>query len=142
MNSINSYIPKDLPAPVIDWNYLLKRRAKLLDIVDGLPPYLLLPEMRALLHHTQNPHLRFFINTIWHTGARISEALMLKPEHFYLDDPDINIVKLITLKKRPGRPPTSPHKVGRPKETNKQRVVPLYSHAYKSDLLSYMSILP
>jgi len=72
---------------VIDWNdHLTKRRQ--LEKTD-MPPYLLLPEIQELLAVIQRegkPELHFLINTLWHTGARISEALDLRRENFHLNE--------------------------------------------------------
>lgn len=137
MSTIEAYFQQAAPALVIDWPYLLKRREHLLNVVHGLPPYLLLPEIQALLHNTQDVHLHFLVSTLWNTGARISEALPLVPADFHLDDPDISFVSIETLKKRVGRP-TSKLKLGRPlRPLRVNRIVPLYSRAYKNELLTY-----
>ncbi len=140
MSVIESYIPREATQSMIDWRHLIKRRSFLIDHVDDIPPYLLMPEIRALLHRTTNPETHFLINTMWHCGPRITEALLLTPSAFLLDDPDTSVVKLTTLKKRQkakrGRPAKS--LLGRPlSPAVKTRVVPVYSHALKSELLTY-----
>ncbi len=140
MTMIESYFPPQRIHGPIDWNHLIKRRNFLLDHVTDIPPYLLLPEIRALLHQTKNPETHLLINTIWHCGPRISEAVELMPKSFIIDDPKMSVVKIITLKKRTvvkrGRPTNK--NIGRPIEKKPiTRIVPLYSHSLKSELLTY-----
>lgn len=137
MSMVDQYIPQQYDRDDIDWHGLLKRRNFLIEHVEDVPAYLLLPEIRALLHQVTNPETHLLINTIWHCGPRITEALMLTPELFLLDDPDMSVVKIPTLKKRK----RTPKRRGRPSKatapTYYHRIVPLYAHAFKSELLTY-----
>ncbi len=89
----------------INWPYLVERRPLTLQLYPELPPYLLLPEVHLLLDAAMHPprdHL--LASLLWHTGARISEALAITPEHLVLQDQWSSGVLLDQLKKR-GRPP-------------------------------------
>ncbi|MEL2282410.1 tyrosine-type recombinase/integrase, partial [Klebsiella pneumoniae] len=46
-------------------------------IQDELPNYLPAPEVSALLHYVPDLHRKMLPTTLWHTGARIYEALAL-----------------------------------------------------------------
>lgn len=85
----------------IDWPYLVQRRAAVLKH-STLPPYLLLPEIRALIDSAKHANHHLLLSTLWHTGARVSEVLALTPGSFDLD-PRGSYVSLTTLKQR-GRP--------------------------------------
>ncbi|MEK6750551.1 MAG: site-specific integrase [Pseudomonadota bacterium] len=113
----------------IDWEHLLKRRRAVLDHA-RLPPYLLLPEVRDLLALTLHSNHHLLLSTLWHTGARISEALTLTPKSFCLDEKDA-YVSLTTLKKR-----------GRPRggvQSPAARMVPLRDPVYLRDLQRYLT---
>lgn len=69
-----------------------------------VPLYLLLPEVRTLLALALHANTHLLLNTLWHTGARISEALALTPSHFHLEG-EHSYVSLAMLKGR-GRPKT------------------------------------
>ncbi len=86
----------------IDWGYLIERRTAVLQHAPDFPPYLLLPEVRALLASVHQANSRLLYSTLWHTGARISEALDLTRASFELDNQGA-FVSLTTLKRR-GRP--------------------------------------
>ena len=88
----------------IDWPCFLKRRAPLLKVNDDLPNYLLLPEVHLLLDSILDQKKHFLFNVLWHTGARISEALALTYDQFALDE-EIPMIYLASAKKR-GRPST------------------------------------
>jgi len=112
----------------IDWNYYLERRRALLVTESDLPAYLLQPEINEILDVTKNDIHHFLINTLWHTGGRISEVLSLTPKHFYFDGAHPEIV-LPTLKQR-GRP-----KANKPK----QRILPVFDGDYIDEALRYFS---
>ena len=89
----------------IDWPRLIARRPATLKHSEDLPKYLLLPEVRALLDCTLDARDHLMINTLWYTGARVSELIALRPCDFHIDaqDPDNSFVSIQSLKKRPGR---------------------------------------
>ena len=95
----------DTTAPLsiidIDWALLLEQRPAVLAHCE-LPNYLLLPEVHQLLDAINHDNLLLMMNTLWHTGARISECLALTADSFKLDARQ-PYVSLQTLKKR-GRP--------------------------------------
>ncbi|HID82051.1 MAG TPA: site-specific integrase [Thiotrichales bacterium] len=106
----------DLPLADIDWDYFVQRRPLVLKTCD-MPKYLLLPEIHQILDQAADLERHFLFSTLWHTGARISEALLLRPDDFHLDDHYPSI--LLPALKRKGRPRQDPQK--RPKP----RLVPL-----------------
>ncbi len=112
----------------IDWDYWLERRPLVLELNGDVPHYLMLPEVHYILHHAKDLELHFLIDTLWHTGARISEVLALTRESFHLDDERNSYVILTTLKQKPpGRP-----KKDAPKSPPKRKVPivnPLYIEA-------------
>lgn len=121
-----------LQLPSIDWAYFLERRQGTLDHCTDLPAYLLLPEVEALLKHTHDQVPHFLINTLMHTGARISEALKLTEKDFRLDGryPEVSIP---TLKTRRGRP--AKNAPGR----SKRRLVPVMDGVYIDEALRYFA---
>jgi integrase len=70
------------PPRPIDWAYQIKRRPGALKNAPDLPPYLLLPEVRALLQSILHANTRLLFATLWHTGPQISEALALTRSSF------------------------------------------------------------
>lgn len=76
----------------------------------ALPKYLLEPEITVLLASGfTDLRRRMFFDTLWNTGARLSEALALLPGDVHTGEtwPSRPYVSLVTLKQqgRPGRPP-------------------------------------
>ena len=120
---------------VIDWPIVLRRRPLLLDHEPDLPPYLLLPEVVMLCEHAFHDEHRLMIDTLWHTGARVSEMLALTPKHFvFTEEDDVCLVSLETLKaKRRGRPSTK--KRNRPAK----RLVPVTDARYVRFLKRYFA---
>lgn len=111
----------------------LSRRPRLLDIAPDLPPYLLLPEIQQILDVAKDGHVYFFLDTLWHTGARISEALALTASSFHLDGVENSDVILRTLKQRnPGRPRKG---VSPPAK----RLIPLPYPAYLERVTRYLA---
>lgn len=128
-------------APIIDWNYLIERRAAVIAHSQDLPPYLLLPEVHAILNTVDRKSPRdgntfLLFATLWNTGARISEALALTKHSFHLDERG-PYVSLKTLKKR-GRPTTSKKRISR----DPARMVPIRNPAYLEYLRSYFELVP
>lgn len=97
-----------------------------------MPAYLLQPEINALLDVTKKDIHHFLINTLWHTGGRISEVLSLTPAHFYFEGSHPQIT-LPTLKQKPGRPKQSK------KDAIKQRLIPVFDADYIDEALRYFS---
>lgn len=94
-----------LPTPVfIDWHYWQERRPLVLELNNDVPHYLMLPEVHHVLDAIKDLELHFLVNTLWHTGARISEALLLTRDSFGLDNTHNSYVILSSLKRTRGRP--------------------------------------
>jgi integrase len=113
----------------IDWAYFMDRRPATLDHHPDLPPYLLLPEVERLLAAMHHQVHHFLVNTLWHTGARISEVLQLTRGDFHLDGryPEI----AITTAKQRGRPTE--------RARRKRRRVPVLDGAYIDEVLRYLA---
>lgn len=94
-------------SPVIDYRLALAVRRELAGD-DSLPRYLLAPEVAVLLAAVPDLHRRMLFEFIWNTGARINEALAIRPDDIVLDSVRPH-VRLVTLKRqrnpRPGKPP-------------------------------------
>lgn len=114
----------------IDWDYLVERRPVVLTH-STLPPYLLLPEVHALLDQALHSNHHLMVNTLWHTGARISECLSLTRSAFHLDG-EHSHVSLKVAKGR-GRPRTNAS--GDPVP----RLVPITDPAYLLELERYFT---
>jgi len=129
--AINGYIG-DLTLPGIDWPYFMDRRLATMEHVPDLPAYLLLPEVEQLLSVTKNQTQHFLLNTLFHTGARISEVLGLTRGDFRFDGrhPEIAIV---TAKQNPGRPTKKASK--RPKK----RLIPVLDGEYIDEALRFFA---
>ncbi len=110
----------------IDFDYYLKRRPKVLDTIEEMPQYLLLPEVLLILRYAQTDQQHFFLNTLWNTGARPAEALSLKPSSFTALD-DTVYVKIETAKR--GRPA---------KKRKPKRWVPIMDQPYLDELKRYI----
>ena len=113
----------------IDWPAVIARRRLVLDH-EAVPPYLVLPEVERLLTAARHDVDRLLIDTLWHTGARVSELLALTPRHF-ITPPGVSgeaLVSLATLKRR-----------GRPRKTARapRRLVPIADAAYLDRLARY-----
>lgn len=95
---------------VVDWNQLIARREFLLRDMPNDPDfnYLVLPEVERLLSSIEDGTTHLAAYTLWVTGARVSEMLMLRPEDFQLEGNMDPCVKLPILKNRTpkkNRPP-------------------------------------
>lgn len=126
MPGLADVIPR---AANIDWAHLLKRRASVL-AHSALPPYLLQPEVRALIGCLMHANHRLLFSTLWHTGARVSEVLALTAKSFVLDGHD-SYVSLKTLKQR-----------GRPRGgvvAAAARMVPIRDEAYIREIARYLA---
>ncbi|NPV76252.1 MAG: tyrosine-type recombinase/integrase [Anaerolineae bacterium] len=145
MNHLMTYSPSlspDLVIPhsgemrtVIDWNHWRKRRAFLLAQDSEIPHYLVLPEVHLVLERAKDLETHFLTNTLWHTGARISEALALTKESFHLDGVRNSMVALATAKQRErGRPSSKAKAKAKPK-----RYVPVVNPAYLDEVERYLA---
>lgn len=96
----------------------------------GMPKYLLAPEVAILLSYLPDLRQRTFIELLWNTGARVAEAMPLRPVDFNLAG-DQPFVVLRTLKQQQrGR--------GRPrKDENLHRIVPLLDPGFVRRLHEY-----
>jgi len=113
----------------IDWSALVEQRQAVLRHSD-MPPYLLRPEIHRLLDAVERDNHRLLLDTLWHTGARISECLALTRADFVLDA-RLPYASIPTLKKR-GRP-------SRRKQHARPRLVPLADAAYIRSLQRYFA---
>ena len=93
-----------------------------------MPPYLLQTEIKRILSAAEHLQTQFLLNTLWHTGARISEALALTRADLQLDHP-YPYLSLPRAKVR-GRP-----KKGAPKP----RFIPLCDEAYLQQAHTYLA---
>jgi site-specific recombinase XerD len=87
----------------IDWDRLIAKRPMVLETAVDMPSYLLKPEITALLANEYDPEQRLILDLMWSAGGRVSEILALTPASFIDDGYDF-MVRLKTLKQRPGRP--------------------------------------
>ena len=85
---------------IINFDYYIKMRPRALEHSSELPKYLLLPEVQQLLDATLNDRHRLLFDFIWQTGARITEALKVRPRDLELDTPLNSIASLETLKRK------------------------------------------
>lgn len=92
------------PPVVIDWGYWQKRRTLMAQVNTEFPQYLVLPEIHRVLEKALNPQLHFLLNLMWHTGARITEALSVTREDLILETVRDSLVILANSKRRAGRP--------------------------------------
>ena len=120
----------------INWPLVIKRRPMLLEHTQGMPPYLLLPEVEWILEAAYNDSTNLMIDTLWHTGARISELLALTPKHFIEDEENgVAWASLYTLKQR---------KAGRPANSTKnersvKRLVDIADPSYMRKVKRYVA---
>ena len=115
----------------IDWPAMRARRELLRAHGAQMPPYLVLPEVEHLLSYALDDRDGLLLDTLWHSGARVSEALALTPSSFVRDDAAA-FVSLATLK-RPGRPRM------RERAAPARRLVPLADPAYLDRLRRYLA---
>lgn len=132
------YYSSALPDPVasslpvvIDWAYWLKRRPLVLELNEDVPAYLVLPEVRQVLAAAKDFELHFLLNTLWHTGGRISEVLAMTRDSICLDGVRNSYVVLSTLKK-PGRPKKAA-------ASPRRRMVPIFDALYLDEAERYLA---
>jgi len=114
----------------IDWHYLVERRPVVLTH-STLPPYLLLPEVHTLLSQALHANHHLMLNTLWHTGARISECLSLTRGDFHMEGARSYVS--LKVSKRRGRPRTNTADQPVP------RLVPITDEIYLLELERYFT---
>lgn len=122
-----------------DWGLAVALRQMAM-VENGMPFYLLAPEVSALLHYLPDIRQRTFFETLWNTGARPNEALSLTPNKIKLDGSRPYIV-LKTLKQRNrgrGRLPNKKAKYPEDQDVvtaiNVERAVPVMDSNYREHL--------
>lgn len=133
----SSTSPGTLLPVAIDYPAALALRQMAM-VYDGLPRYLLAPEVSALLHYVPDLHRKMLLATLWNTGARINEALALTRGDFSLAPP-FPFVQLGTLKQRAEK---AGRTAGRaPADSQPHRLVPLSDRQYVSQLQMMVATL-
>lgn len=120
----------------------------------GLPKYLLAQEVIALLSCFEDLSQRMFFDTLWNTGARLNEALALRPVDLQLDTTTFcpqPVAVIRTLKQRDheasrsrGRPtlksaPVHPDPRYRKPPEPGTRLVPLLDATYAQRMREYLA---
>ncbi|MCK2571403.1 site-specific integrase, partial [Escherichia coli] len=105
---------------------------------DELPKYLLAPEVSALLHYVPDLRRKMLLATLWNTGARINEALVLTRGDFSLAPP-YPFVQLATLKQRTEKAARTAGRMPAGQQTH--RLVPLSDAWYVSQLQTMVATL-
>jgi integrase len=87
--------------PIVDinWPYLMKTRAEVIQANDSMPAYLLMPEVTRLIDSELNANRRMAFEIMWMLGCRVSELLLLTPRHFVFNG-ESSYVNMPTLKRR------------------------------------------
>ena len=111
-----------------DWPAAIEHRRLLLRTGGAVPPYLVQPEIEALLGGARHDTDRLMIELLWRTGARVSELLALTEASFVAAG-DVTWAALTTLKRR-GRP--------RKGRRDRDRLVPLAEAAFLERLQGYL----
>lgn len=111
----------------------------------GLPKYLLAPEIAVLLSYIDDLNARLYFETLWNCGARLNEALALRPVDFELEPSRRNPSPVVVLKTLKQRNHEASRGRGRPKKATEEvhpdpryrkppepgiRIVPLLDAAY------------
>ncbi len=92
--------PQSILGPQINWDLAHRRRELMETTGNSKIKYFLKPEIERIVDYAKgNRSKHFLINTLWHTGARISEALELTKKDFIFDEAGC-FIKLITLKQK------------------------------------------
>ena len=86
-----------------------------------------------VLEKALNPQLHFLLNQMWHTGARVSEALALTREDLELETVRDSLVILANSKRKPGRP--SKRKPGH----SPKRLVPIADPVFIEEAKRYLA---
>lgn len=131
-NSQNSHSAVSrIATPRIDYEMALAVRQLASRRADS-PKYLLEPEITVLLTGFTDLRQRMYFDTLFNTGARLSEALALKPSDVNCDErwPSRPFVSLVTLKQQ--------GKAGRPPK-NSLRDVPLFDEGFVMRLRDHLT---
>lgn len=119
----------------------------------GLPKYLLAPEVAVLLSYIDDLTARMYFDTLWNTGARLNEALALRPADFELEPTRKVPQPVVILKTLKQREREATRKPGRPARTTEihpdpryrkppepaTRIVPLLDAAYVQRMREYLA---
>lgn len=119
----------------------------------GLPKYLLAPEVAVLLSYIDDLTARMYFDTLWNTGARLNEALALRPADFELEPSRKVPQPVVVLKTLKQREREASRKPGRPARTTEihpdpryrkppepaTRIVPLLDAAYVQRMREYLA---
>lgn len=120
----------NLNSPYFDYREALALRQMALSHGCQMPKYLLAPEVNVLLSYLPDLRQRLFIETLWNTGARVNEAMPLRPADFELDGSRPFVVLKTLKQQNKGR--------GRPKKDEELfRMVPLLDAGYVRRLHEY-----
>ena len=82
----NNIVGQHTPALIVPFESYIESRERTRLHSDKLPPYLLLPEVNQLLRATLDDRHRILFDFIWRTGARVTEALAIRPKDLMLDN--------------------------------------------------------
>lgn len=93
-------IASEGPILDINWHYLMKTRAEVIQANESMPAYLLMPEITSLIDSELNANRRMAFEIMWMLGCRVSELLLLTPRHFVFNG-ESSYVNMPTLKRRP-----------------------------------------
>jgi integrase len=126
----NNIVGQHTPALIVPFESYIESRERTRLHSDKLPPYLLLPEVNQLLRATLDDRHRILFDFIWHTGARVTEALAIRPKDLMLDGELNSYASLVTLKRGPQRANV------KPKES--RRLVPITDQTFILALQRYI----
>lgn len=101
LNSASPSVNLAPEGPIVDinWQYLLRTRAEVIQAHDDVPAYLLMPEVFSLIDSELNAHRRMAFEIMFITGCRVSELLLLTPRHLVINGQS-SYVNMPTLKRR------------------------------------------
>ncbi|MFB2639884.1 tyrosine-type recombinase/integrase [Shewanella bicestrii] len=87
------------PVVSINWQFLMQTRVEVIQAHQDIPGYLLMPEAHALIESELNLTHKLAMEMLFILGARVSEMLLLTPQHFVFGQ-NVCYVNMPTLKKR------------------------------------------
>jgi len=96
--SVNGSI--GLPASQPDYGRALALRS-IAAAYTELPRYLLAPEVTGLLHHLPDWTQHALVNSLWNTGGRLNEVLVLRRRDFRLNDTIPHVIIRATKQRMP-----------------------------------------
>ncbi|MFW0961197.1 tyrosine-type recombinase/integrase [Cronobacter sakazakii] len=120
----------------------------------GLPKYLLAPEIAVLLSYIDDLNARMYFETLWNCGARLNEALALRPADFELEPSRRHPSPVVVLKTLKQRNHEASRGRGRPKKATEDvhpdpryrkppepgiRIVPLLDAAYVMRMREFLA---